>query len=222
MKSKLRKILAITSICCVSVAALIALALLFKIVTEATIITPILLTVLTVFLLSIFGVNCVDAIAQKSIFGYISGCLLAISGCMFIVLIWLNYFNGELALDTFLKICVIVSCISVFFAVFVGKRLALRNRYLTIQIIAYSTLGWILFEVCSLVIFTKTILPYTFIGAVAIISIVMFIILRVKAKMDHEEEKITIPLSEYNDLHSKVALYKARIEELEKKLRSEN
>lgn len=206
---KLRKIIAIISISCVSLAAIIGILLLFKVITFSEIIGKILLTLLTFFLGSLLSLNSVDAIRRKNIIGYISEGLLLLSILLVLVLIFVT---NEKTISTLRTITTIVASFSAWFSIFVANIMKLGKKLLIIQVIEYLGLATLFITLDIFLLSNKLLIEGTILIAVGIVTLVLSIVLSIKAKLSQDEKSlITITVEEYNKLLN-------RIKELEDKL----
>lgn len=218
LSQKFKKIVAIVSISCVSVAAVIGLSLLFNIfgirdnAKLMSFIGSVMLTILSLFVGSLFSLNSIDAINRKNILGYISAGLIIVSTLLVIITVWGNFGNPSSAFwGVFGKIsCVFAAC-SIFLSVLIANLIKHGLNLLPIQIICYVTLAVIESDLVMLIITSKLVIGTLWLIASAIVCFVMSIVLSIKGKMSKDTQTITISVDEYNKL-------KERIVQLEKEL----
>ena len=198
-KRVLRKIITITAISCVAIAGLIGLALLFNIFSYADFIGNILLTVLIVFLAGMCLLNAIDAIAKMNKTGIITAGFVLLSSVLFLVMVWAGKFFGGFY-DAYAKITVIIAMASILLDVIVGNYIVMGKKNLVLQIIDYIALVYIEIAIALAILGFDTLIKiWTLFGAVVIVFIVLYIILRVLAKAKRSNEQ-AVEKKELEDL----------------------
>jgi len=218
MIKKIKKILTNTSIICIVIAAVIGLLLLFKLFSATSLLGSIMLTLLTVFVSSIFLITSVDVLGKNKKFGIFSVSSIAISAILFLIMIWYSAISHNEINGIFFKATVTLAAISLLANLVFSLVLSLGKHLVPVQLLCY--LCFIFIETVLLImaysgnadilqgIFT------TILSAVAIVFVVSYIVLKIKAKGFKEkdnEDYIKITKEEYESL-------KNRIKELEEKL----
>lgn len=206
ISKKLQKIIALTSIICLSLGGLIGIGLLLNIFGEnpSEAITCVLLTLLTIFVAGLLLLTSTEAIARKNKLGYISSSLILLSAFMMILQIWLAYLVPDFG-ETYIKIVLIISALSIFFSIVVNNYITLGKNLLVVQIIGYVTFIYFEFALVSTISFDLELVNIPF-WIITIVWIVMFLILKIKSKefKTNSSEMITITRQEYDDLKNKI------------------
>lgn len=221
--AKFRKIIAIISIVCVSVAAFIGILAILG-VKFGDWMGFVLLTLLDFFVVSLFCLNCIEAINRRNIFGYLSALFLLITGFLFLIQIWGSFISSTaFPVDGwFLKTIVVLAAIAIEFSVIISRAIILRKNLMPVQIISYAGFGIILIRIVLLILgadawLKDTLTVFIIIG---IVTVVLFIVLSIRSKLIGKEsddaDLMSISTQEYADANDQIKALKARVSELEK------
>jgi len=219
-KNKMKKIISTISLVCIGVSALIGLGLLFKILELNEFIGKLMLSILTVFVVGICLMNAIDSIVKKNKFGIATIFMVLISSILVLIWIWLPLQKETILSNTYSKVVIIVSMVSIMLDVIVGNSVILGKKLLALQIICSLFLAYIEIVISLAILGNTTLLnSWQIFAACIIVFITLFIMLRVKVKGEQKAESnenisddtIVITRSEYNSL-------KQRISDLEEEL----
>lgn len=223
--TKLKKALTLVTIVCLATAGLIGIMFLVNILAEfigdglSSFLVKVLLTLLVVFSAGLFLLNAVEAISRKSIFGFISAGLIAISSVLFLVFIWGLWKKIDQG-SAYLHATWIISAATILFNVIVGNVIGLGKKLLALQIINYVTLFYVELVIVMLICGNNTLFEesrWLLFAIVAIVWIVFTIILSIKKKaiaraaVSVAESKpvkgdtVTISRADYQALLDKIA-----------------
>ena len=221
--AKLKKILTLVTIVCLATAGLIGILFLINTTADfigdnfSAFLVKFLLTLLVVFSAGLFLLNAVEAISRKSIFGFISAGLIAVSSIMFLVFIWFLWQKIDEG-STYLHLTWIVSAITILFNVIVSNVIGLGKKLLPLQIITYLTLFYIELAIVLLISGNNALLGdiWLIFAIVAIVWLVFTIILSIKKKsiaraavseaiQAPADDTVTLSKAEYQALLDKIA-----------------
>ena len=220
-KKSLVKFIAIITLTSVIIAGLLGLGLLFGIISFDTFwVGRVLLTCLTLVVAGILAFNSVNAITSGNKAGLIAGLLITVSAALFLTLIWAVNALGDFY-ETYLKIVVIVSAITVFFNVLVANYVRLKNSIIAVQVIFYLLFAYIITAIIFAVLGNTALIElWTVFGAAIIIDLTLYVILIVKGKtlsqkdteIKSAEGYVSIPKTEYEEMKAEIQRLKAIIE----------
>lgn len=222
-KKSLVKFIAIITLTSVIIAGLLGLGLLFGIISFDTFwVGRVLLTCLTLVVAGILAFNSVNAITSGNKAGLIAGLLITVSAALFLTLIWAVNALGDFY-ETYLKIVVIVSAITVFFNVLVANYVRLKNSIIAVQVIFYLLFAYIITAIIFAVLGNTALIEveeWMVFGAAIIIDLTLYVILVVKGKtlsqkdteIKFAEGYVSIPKTEYEEMKAEIQRLKAIIE----------
>ena len=199
---------------CVIAAAVIGLALLFKLIGGSSILGKIMLSLLTVFIAGLFLLNSINAITAGNKIGIFSAYMIVASAILFLLLIWVSQYFGSFS-ETFNYIIVIVSMLSILLNLIIGHYIVLVDGVLAVQVALYVCFAYVQL-VISFVIFGSTalIVYWEVFAAAIIVAIALYVVLKVKEKniaqtvrekaVAGSDEYITITKVEYENLKAEV------------------
>ena len=221
--AKLKKILTLVTIVCLATAGLIGILFLINTTADfigdnfSAFLVKFLLTLLVVFSAGLFLLNAVEAISRKSIFGFISAGLIAVSSIMFLVFIWFLWQKIDEG-STYLHLTWIVSAITILFNVIVSNVIGLGKKLLPLQIITYLTLFYIELAIVLLICGNNALFGdiWLIFAIVAIVWLLFTIILSIKKKsiaraavseaiQAPADDTVTLSKAEYQALLDKIA-----------------
>lgn len=133
----MKKYISYTTLGLVGVATLMALLGIFGVPVFKGVGLQILFTVVTLAVVALLLLNTAELIERKNVVAYISLGLLALSAVLFLIIIWGKLF----VVDTFGRITVTISMVSVVFNIITANALKLGKRYLVVQLIEYALLA---------------------------------------------------------------------------------
>lgn len=229
--AKLKKILTWTTIGCIIAAGLVAILYLVNCSAEfikldetiqMAIVKP-LLTLLTLFLASLFILNIADSLCKKNILSFISVGLILVSALFFFITIW-----GSMLESPFFKATVAIASITILFNTIVGNILSIGKRAIGLQIPSYIFLfafGLIINLLVFGVIEELSIIIITVLSIIFVAWGVMAIILSIRKKAilnsmkaetpaipadyapasDANAETVVLTKQEYQELLDKIA-----------------
>lgn len=209
----MKKVLTITSLVCLGISALMLILAIFDVFSLSGIVSNLLFTLLTILSVCILLNNISSLLEKKNIYSIIIGVFILISAILFLIVIWSKNTN-----DTFLKITVVFSFITILANIIVSNVLKLYKNLLWLQIPAYITLVYIELVVTLLVFDNKILyekMPALFF-AIVIVAIALLVSLSILSKKYvnnnyPEKNKITITLEEYEGMKREIAELKERL-----------
>ncbi len=209
----MKKVLIITSLVCLGISALMLILAIFDVFSLSGIVSNLLFTLLTILSVCILLNNISSLLEKKNIYSIIIGVFILISAILFLIVIWSKNTN-----DTFLKITVVFSFITILANIIVSNVLKLYKNLLWLQIPAYITLVYIELVVTLLVFDNKILyekMPALFF-AIVIVAIALLVSLSILSKKYvnnnyPEKNKITITLEEYEGMKREIAELKERL-----------
>lgn len=223
--AKLKKILTLVTIVCLATAGLIGIMFLVNILADfigeglSSFLVKVLFTLLVVFSAGLFLLNAVEAISRKSIFGFISAGLIAVSSLMFLVFIWALWQKIDEG-SAYLHATWIISAATILFNVIVGNVIGLGKKLLPLQIINYVTLFYVELVIVMLICGNSSLFEesrWLLFAIVAIVWIVFSIILSIKKKaiaraavngekiQPQAADTVTLTRADYQALLDKIA-----------------
>ena len=225
LSAKLKKALTLVTIVCLALAGLIGIMFLVNIIAQfigeglSTFLVKVLFTLLVVFSAGLFLLNAVEAISRKSIFGFISAGLIAVSSLLFLVFIWFLWQKIDQG-SAYLHATWIISAATILFNVIVGNVIGLGKKLLPLQIINYVTLFYVELVIVMLICGNSSLFEesrWLLFAIVAIVWIVFSIILSIKKKsiaraavngekpQPQAADTVTLSKAEYQALIDKIA-----------------
>lgn len=135
----MKKYISYSALGCVGLATIMALLGLFGVPVFQGVGLQILFTIVTLAVVSIFLLNAAELLERKNVIAYISMALILLSAVLFLIIIW----GQILVANTYGRITITISMISIVFNIITANALKLGKRYLVIQIIEYVLLAFI-------------------------------------------------------------------------------
>ncbi len=133
----MKKYISYTTLGLVGVATLMALLGIFGVPVFKGVGLQILFTVVTLAVVALLLLNTAELIERKNVVAYISLGLLILSAVLFLIIIWGKLF----VVDTFGRVTVTISMVSVVFNIISANALKLGKKYLAVQLIEYALLA---------------------------------------------------------------------------------
>ncbi len=225
LSAKLKKALTLVTIVCLALAGLIGIMFLVNILADfigeglSSFLVKVLFTLLVVFSAGLFLLNAVEAISRKSIFGFISVGLIAVSSLLFLVFIWGLWKKIDQG-SAYLHATWIISAATILFNVIVGNVIGLGKKLLPLQIVNYVTLFYVELVIVMLICGNSSLFEesrWLLFAIVAIVWIVFSIILSIKKKaiaraavngekiQPQAADTVTLTRADYQALLDKIA-----------------
>ena len=208
----LKKIFTMTAIGSMVVAGLMLIAALFGIFDLEGAYVNVLLSVVTIGVSAIFSINA-TLIKDKGykIVSYVAYGLIAVSGILFLLLIWVGG-------DAIFRAAIVIGVSSIFANIIMGNVVSLGKKYLVVQLVEYVMVVLIDIVIILLAfgveVFENDVVVKLFITGciVAGVGMITLAVLSKKAGDTSVEAKadsntVTISKSEYKELKEKAKLY---------------